>query len=519
MQITLYNLPCLPNELNKQYYISKTDTPKLSLTGTLREQCSLQNPSILLQQSITAIKNYNYVSIPSFDRYYFISEVVAVRDGLTRIELSCDVLSSFRNKIVSSDSRLFCERWSGSENAQLEDNLRDYNCNRQVQEIKVSTITTSGETLNDWESTSLDYNIVVTFLSRTSDPLLAVQLTQPKYLNLIVPDTPSSMVSSNSSVLTYCFDRTSLSHLITEAINNANIANAILDIRVYPFNVNHTSDIITTLNLGGENISFADSIYEGHRPHRAFPLTYKLADFTLPGLSTEGQITYLDYKTSYQLWLPFDKWIDLDLNLIGRNRIQVFYQVNLLSGQCNIYVISITGKLLYTNCVSISTEVPITTSNAQSIRDGYIQMSLGVVTGGISTAVGALTANPFMISSGGMEMAKTAVKLVSMPFTTHPTMSCSVPNGNSGDFSARHVRLRTTYYVPVIQDEDSTEWANYKAQYGLPYQTPITGDFLTTNLGTYYFGDCQINFDGATKGEIDQVKSILRNGITITNII
>ena len=92
MQIEFYKNS---SEKNK---IGKSISNKLTLSGNLRDECSITSPSILVES--TSLVNYNYCYIPEFKRYYFISDIVSVRNNLWRVSLKCDVLESFKSDIL-----------------------------------------------------------------------------------------------------------------------------------------------------------------------------------------------------------------------------------------------------------------------------------------------------------------------------------------------------------------------------------------------------------------------------------
>ena len=92
MQIEFYKNS---SEKNK---IGKSISNKLTLSGNLRDECSITSPSILVES--TSLVDYNYCYIPKFKRYYFISDIVSVRNNLWRVSLKCDVLESFKSDIL-----------------------------------------------------------------------------------------------------------------------------------------------------------------------------------------------------------------------------------------------------------------------------------------------------------------------------------------------------------------------------------------------------------------------------------
>lgn len=67
-----------------------------TLSGFCRAETNVQRPKFLVEQDI---KNANYAYIPDFKRYYYIESTSRYNDKLTRLELTCDVLMSFRDTI------------------------------------------------------------------------------------------------------------------------------------------------------------------------------------------------------------------------------------------------------------------------------------------------------------------------------------------------------------------------------------------------------------------------------------
>lgn len=98
MQLNLYRNNSEPNKVGKSL------TSLLSLNGTLREQTSIINPTITIETSGPILANYAY--IPQFQRYYFITDIESVKEGLWSISMRCDVLESFKNQIGENEAIL-----------------------------------------------------------------------------------------------------------------------------------------------------------------------------------------------------------------------------------------------------------------------------------------------------------------------------------------------------------------------------------------------------------------------------
>lgn len=82
--------------------LNKTLTNIITLNGTLKEPSQISKPSIIIDTSNNSIISANYAKIPDFNRYYYIDEITEICDGLCRIDMTCDVLMSFKDYIKAS---------------------------------------------------------------------------------------------------------------------------------------------------------------------------------------------------------------------------------------------------------------------------------------------------------------------------------------------------------------------------------------------------------------------------------
>lgn len=97
--ITLYKNKSPNNVLDKK--IEKM----AEISGYCREETNVQSPRFLIEADL---KNANYCYIPQFCRYYYIKSSSKYNDKLTRIDLDCDVLMSFKESIKTM--RIIVER-------------------------------------------------------------------------------------------------------------------------------------------------------------------------------------------------------------------------------------------------------------------------------------------------------------------------------------------------------------------------------------------------------------------------
>lgn len=92
----------LYQNLSPNNSINKLLDSELNVEIKLKENTSITEPTILLFNSSTNVKEYNYCYIPNFKRYYFIDNISIQRQNLFLLSLKVDVLESFKEDILKS---------------------------------------------------------------------------------------------------------------------------------------------------------------------------------------------------------------------------------------------------------------------------------------------------------------------------------------------------------------------------------------------------------------------------------
>lgn len=126
MIIEFYRNLSDPDTLNKNV------TKLLELSGTLRNECDVEEPIILIENNGMISANYCY--IPSFGRWYYIENQTIVRNNLIRLTLKVDVLYTYRTQISALNVII--------------NNSSDNNDNYLSSELWVAKVKTSTDVLN-----------------------------------------------------------------------------------------------------------------------------------------------------------------------------------------------------------------------------------------------------------------------------------------------------------------------------------------------------------------------------------
>lgn len=90
--------------------ITKDFTVSYTLQGTLRSECSIFNPTIDLRIGdsvdikIPSLTKCNYMYIPNFNRYYFITDIKSIRNTMASVSGHVDVLKTFSSQILANSA-------------------------------------------------------------------------------------------------------------------------------------------------------------------------------------------------------------------------------------------------------------------------------------------------------------------------------------------------------------------------------------------------------------------------------
>lgn len=93
MDIVFYNNTSDDDTINKSL------SEVLTLSGTLKNDCSIEQPSIIVSYSGMIHANYCYIA--DFGRYYYVENQTILSNNRVRLDLSVDVLQTFRNEILA----------------------------------------------------------------------------------------------------------------------------------------------------------------------------------------------------------------------------------------------------------------------------------------------------------------------------------------------------------------------------------------------------------------------------------
>lgn len=99
MEINLFKCTAENHRVNKSQYISN----RFAMNGSLRNESSVVDPVILVEKTNPAKYNYNYMYIAEFNRWYFINDIISIRNNLWEIHAHVDVLYSWYDDLYNME--------------------------------------------------------------------------------------------------------------------------------------------------------------------------------------------------------------------------------------------------------------------------------------------------------------------------------------------------------------------------------------------------------------------------------
>ena len=83
--------------------VDKSIENLMTLSGTLREDTSIIDPVIKIECDLADVATCNYLTIPSFERSYFVRDIRSINTSIVEFSCHVDVLSSFKDEIRANE--------------------------------------------------------------------------------------------------------------------------------------------------------------------------------------------------------------------------------------------------------------------------------------------------------------------------------------------------------------------------------------------------------------------------------
>lgn len=453
MTITFWTLSKRKNS-TKQPAITGTD-----YTGTLTTESGMVSPSVIMDFGQTA-PTYNYAYITEFGRYYWINEITSIGGGLWRVEMSCDVLASFKTSIGSASKYIL--RCASESDGDVVDIKYPTKAGYTRNELSVS----SGW-LNDLMTGSYIVGIVDDGGSFGS--LSIYNLTNAEFASLRQAIAPSLYYNGITD--------TDLKNL---AISIVNPMQYIAWVRYYPFTIPQGS--AATITLGNITVS-------GHKISTTyFQKSYSFTFTNHPLAATRGDyLSNEPFTSRFLTWQPVGM-IHIPGLASKLTGITVFTIIDLISGVGDLEIRT-TGSIdVYRTSFTAGIDIPV----AQVVSGNPLKIisgSIGLISGGFQAMAGNTVG---AVGSGASAITDFLTANVGEVQAFKP--------GAGALISDPYVRV-DEYFANVVDDDN--------LEFGRPLCKVRSISLLS---GFIQCADGEIYAVGATAGELDEIAGYLTGG-------
>lgn len=429
----------------------------LTLSCQLKEPCTVINP-VIITDGGGSITDYNYVYIPSWKKYYFITETSIMTGHRYQISMTCDELASWKESIQRYSC--FVERAASSYNTLIADNLLSSQENI-INDVRVNTAL-SGDY---WDAVTGCFIFRVVNSSSSTNGICTYVLSQ----------------GDITAVMGYMFNADNYSEELSDEVVKTffNPFQYIVSVMWLPLSKSAVE------GSTAENIKFGwwESTTSGSiLGDSGYSLFW--SDINRPSNSYSDWRAYDDRFSKYTLYLPGFGTVPINA-ADAQNSISISLVIDILTGAAEYRILSGT-----------TTSDPIIasfkTNLGVDIQIGQLNSFLGGMTGGLTSTVSS------MLSGNIGGVVSGLVDTVTGGLSPSPSV-----NGNQG---ARYIIRANNTFVMSLTNLGSASYPTAVA--GRPLMSNVT---LSSLSGFVKCGNASIDIGGYS-GEKETVNNYLNSG-------
>lgn len=489
MQITLYS------GFSKRPNSTLQPTGGTTVTVTLKERTSIENPTFLLAAGLSSYENITAIKWGS--RYYFVSDITSVHNGLTEIACNIDRGATFKTQIGNTNA--FIERCAtGYDGGIRDDHVVTTSTTYSYTDLTGGALTPS----------SLSTGIIALTLANISPSKATGGTSQIVYFDA------AGGTYGISQLMNALYDNSVIS-AIEKILNKP--YDAILSVRYLPGFTTADLLALTTLFSSSNILYFGDHAYSGTintvKTIGTGPWVYTTSfEFSLQNARKYTTYNWRNFEpyATWSMFLPFYGNISIPAQeYLGRTG------TNYANLVIKATIDLTTGELVYSRYrkeystgtpvsylmqeyrTTIGVEIPIQGGN----RD-MLSFASDIVAGVGSVAL--------MIASGGSMAGAVAAGAAS---GTHAIMDVAQQNiATVGSFNAHGTQIataeNTNIQLTVVGFETQTDPSNYAAAIGAPF---MQNDVISNHSGYIKCNNASVVIPG-TQADKDAVNAMLNNG-------
>lgn len=485
--IVFYHNSGEQNRVDKTNFLD--DEHKLTISGVLREQSSIVNPSIVIYYATASNEDafdFNYCYIDKFNRYYFIDNITSVAKDLWRIDMHCDSLMSYKTEIL--DNYAFVER---NENTYDDKIIDSYKVNKSTYSIVTGTATADP----DYETWHDNYDIWhTTIFPNSHDSIIAFIQGYPE-------DANRTKYESKFGITRIAMSADEFPKFV-RAINEApailqdkTIYDCLINIVAVPYEPKRMSfngSYLELINLPSKYIGNTFTWTFGNIE----TCIYDSLDFVWDISATIQRDKWEYYGWKYLLkFQPFGQFeldpqlLDIDNSVVGDNvTFIVKINLNIITGDANLYYGTGASNMFLLASSNVFQTLPYT-----STKLDYTELAKGTI-------------NAFTTIATGGNAAMASANAVSTAFNSLTGQQAPPSSFNSGKMFV--IDKKPTFKILIANKTSIEESLQGKPLYQYKQLSALSG---FTKVGDVHLDD----IDTATRPELDEIESKLKAGVIL----
>ncbi len=426
MHVNFYNISKRRNST-----LQPSGTPVHEYTGYLRAESGVLNPTIRFEFSNnTAVPEVNYAYISEFHRYYWVTEITAIGNGLFDFSFTVDVLASARLDIGLANKYVL------RSSAAYDGSLIDSKYPIKVDPLEPTAVSVPLLTGGDPWSGTFMVGVITPYGTAGGITIYALNETEFQYLK--------SQVMTNDNFWSNITD-----------VDLKNLAICISDplqyiawCRYYPFQLPAGSTTSTTMTLGKVQIPNMPML-NANMTLWEFGVSGGISIAKHPQSPLRGEwLNSEPYSNYYLEWEPIGMVQIPSNRLHGLSSVQMRVKIDMLSGMGKLILYPNSqqgGNIIYSTSFMVGCDVPL----SQIMSSNPIGL--------LSTTVGVLGAAGSLVSgnipgaiSGGASAVGSYLDAISP--------SVRSLNGSRGTLLASSEYLHLISVFNRLADDDNAEF-------------------------------------------------------------
>lgn len=465
-------------------------------------------------------RQFNYVYIQLFNRYYFVDSIEFISNDYTRLHLKEDVLMSHKYAIYEQNA--FVTRNQSANNPDLVDTrlpLEDVLSVEYIVPTPTGSTNTKVNTTLDYEHAFADYHFIFSTISKS----LIDSTIYPTY----PPDSSGlpTMCWNRSRYTNIYYANASVVETLLKAIKGndaqASFVNSVICV---PFKVDSFIDASNQIiYVNDKELSNIGTFITGEEPPTIlFERTGKCTKDSIPYfVISDFTFTITDNWLSrnpyayYEIYIPFINWVKLDVNQIANKRLIIYYSMDYKTGlgTANIYDFT-SQKLIFSANCEVGFKLDITTTNAMENARERLSLESNAVINTITGAIGLLGQQNAKQSSMRYfaDRFNEIGKGIVQEKLQYEKANTTAGSGLNSLYQPNSVVIRKSYYKELSYT-DSDVYADLQ---GKPYNAYVN---LSDLEGNGYIEVGEIHFNPSSydiyQDEVSEIVSLLKEGVII----